>query len=181
MLSAVRHADPMHTRQERFDGHRLISRKEAVAGVRVRTVDNDLAVVGLTKPKIARLVSGDEEFGVDHGGKPVGGFWRGVSAPGQCVNGPAAPASWPLAASESALSRSRSTRVVVARVGERMANVDAIRRPDRQRERAEKGLIRLMNIAGRCSHRPCRCRAGNLALSPSPSLPIERPVSSESS
>ena len=60
--------------------------KEAVGRVGIRSIDDDLAMAGLAKSLVARLVAGDEPVGVDHCGKAIGCLWGGVAAPGQSVD-----------------------------------------------------------------------------------------------
>ena len=82
--------DELRTTQERLDSDRPIGGKEAIGRIGVGAVDDDLAMVGLLEPVVARLVAGDEPVGVDHLGESVGGFGRDIAAPGQGVDRPAA-------------------------------------------------------------------------------------------
>ena len=56
-------------------------REQAIGGVGVGAVDDDLAMVGLAEALVAGLVAGDEPVGVDHRGEAVGGLAGSVSRP----------------------------------------------------------------------------------------------------
>ena len=153
--------------------------EEAIGGVGVGAVDDDLAVVGLAEAFVAGLVAGDEPVGVDHRGEAVGGLGRRCRGP-RSGRRSSRRASWPRRASVG-LEQLEVERVEVARVGERVADEHPVRRADGQRQRGEEVLVGLVDLVRPRRRRPSRSPGGTAAFRASPSLPMIRPVSSESS
>ena len=165
---------------ERLDRDRAGRREQAVGRVGAGAVDDQLPVVGQPEAVVAGLVAGDEA-GRRRPSRRSGRRSRGGRRGPRSGRRRSRPASSPRRARRRCGGRGRGRGRPGRAVGDRVAEEDAVRRPDGQRERAEELVVGRDHRRGPSRRRRSRSRGGTGRSAPSPPLAIGRPVSSESS
>lgn len=131
---------------ESFNIDLALRGEEAISGVGISAVDDDLAVVGPGGPFLARVMPGDEQVGIHPIGKAIDRFRSRVSSPGQGID--SAIAFHGFRGPDPRANDFGIEAVKLLAVGDRVAEQDPVWGPHGQGKRSEKLVIGFQDRAG---------------------------------